>query len=205
MKIYRDIEQGSYEWLKLRLGKVTGTRLKDLMSKDNLGLVDKLIAEMISEQVKEVIPNAEMQRGTDLEPIARQAYEEFTGHKVELIGFIESEKYPWFGLSPDGLIKENNLYRKGTEIKCPNTETHVKWIRQGTLPAEHKFQAYSYFIAVPELLEHDFVSYDNRFTIKPIHIVNTRREDIKEELAEIEDAMEKFRAKFEKYYEQIIF
>jgi hypothetical protein len=205
MKAYRELEQGSLEWLKLRLGKVTGTRLKKLMSKDNLGLIDELIAEMVSEQVEDIIPTASMQRGTDLEPIARKAYEDFTGHKVDCFGFLQSDKYEWFGLSPDGLINENGVYRKGVEIKCPDTDTHVRYIRQDSLPAEYKHQVYSYFIVNEDHIEHDFVSFDNRFSIKPIHIVNVRREDIKEELNEIEKEMVKFWTKFQKYYNQVTF
>lgn len=205
MRIYKQLEQGSPEWLKVRLGKVTGTRLKDLMAKDNLALVDKLIAELISEQSKELRISEEMQRGKDLEPIARQAYEEYNGCKVEQIGFLQSDKYEWFGVSPDGLIDEGGKYLKGVEIKCPDTDTHVKWIRQGTIPNEHKYQVYSYFIVNEDLIEHDFVSFDNRFSIKPLHIVNTRREDIKAELEEVEQAMGKFWSKFQKYYNLITF
>lgn len=205
MKIYKDIEQGSIEWLKLRLGKVTGTTLGELMGADNLKLVDRLIAEMISEQVKEIRISEEMQRGADMEPIARQAYEEYTGQKVEQFGFLQSDKFEWFGLSPDGLINENGKYLKGVEIKCPDTATHVKYIRQNTLPAEYKYQVYSYFIVNKDHIEHDFVSFDNRFTIKPIHIVNVRREDIRHDLEQIEAAMEKFWKKFEKYYSIVTF
>lgn len=205
MKIYRDIEQGSPEWFKIKLGKVSGTRLKELRSKDNLGLIDRLIAEIISERIKEVRPNEAMQRGTDMEPIARQAYEDYTGHKVEQVGFIQSSQYEWFGLSPDGIINENGKYLKATEIKCPDTEKHVTWIRQGRVPAEHRDQVLSYFIAIPDLIEHDFVSYDNRFTVKPILIINTRREDVKEELKEVYEEMDKFWVKFQKYYNQVTF
>jgi hypothetical protein len=205
MRIYKELEQGSAEWLKIKLAKVTGTRLKEVLAKDNLGLVDELIAEMVSEQSKEVRINEAMQRGMDMEPIARKAYEDYTGHKVEEFGFLQSSKFDWFGVSPDGLISENGKYLKGIEIKCPNTETHVKWIRQNTLPAEHKYQVYTYFLVNEDQIEHDFVSYDNRFSIKPIHIVNVRREDIKEELVEVEEALVKFWDKLNKYYTQITF
>jgi hypothetical protein len=205
MKIFRDIEQGSPEWFKLKLGKVTGTRMKELRSSNNLGLVDELIAEMISEQIAEVKTSEAMQRGSDMEPIARRAYEEYIECKVDQVGFLQSSEYDWFGLSPDGLISENGIYTKGVEIKCPNTDTHVKYIRQATVPAEHRDQVLSYFIVNPDLIEHDFVSYDNRFLIKPLHIVNTRREDVKDELVEIKIEMEKFWKKFQKYYNLITF
>lgn len=203
--IIHNVEQGSLDWFKLKLGKVTGTRLKELMGTSNLGLIDKLIGELVSEQVKEGKASEEMQRGTDMEPIARQAYEDYTGLKVEEVGFLQSEKYEWFGVSPDGLIRRGEIYYKGTEFKCPDTHTHVKWIRQGGLPSEHKYQIYSYFIVNPNHEEHDFVSYDNRFTVRPIFIHTVYRNEIKAELEEVELAMEKFYEKFQKYYDQITF
>lgn len=205
MKIYNDLEQGSFEWLKLRLGKVTGSKLKDLMASDNLALIDKMIAELVSEQVKEKVSSYEMQRGTDMEPIARKAYEAYTGHKVEQVGFLVSEKYDWFGVSPDGLMSKDGRFYKGVEFKCPDTHTHVKYIRQNKVPGEHIHQVMGYFIVNPDHEQHDFVSYDNRFTIKPIHIVNVTREELKEKLDEVEIAMEKFYAKFQKYYNEITF
>lgn len=205
MRIYRELEQGSEEWLKVRIGRITGTRTKKVMQANNLGLVDELIAEMVTEQIEEFYINEAMQRGTDMEPIARKEYEEITGLKVEQVGFLLSDEYNWLGFSPDGLINENGIYRKGVEIKCPDTDTHVRYIRQNTLPNEHKYQVHTAFIVNRDMVELDFVSFDNRFLIKPIHIINIRREEIKEELAETEAALDKFWKKFQKYYNQITF
>lgn len=205
MRIYRELEQGSDEWKKVRLGKITGTRTKKVKQANNLGLVDELIAEIITEQVEEFYVNEKMQRGTDTEPIARKEYEELTGLIVEQVGFLLSDKYNWLGFSPDGLINENGIYRKGVEIKCPDTDTHVRYIRQNTLPNEYKDQIHTAFIVNEDMVEMDFVSYDNRFLIKPIHIINIRREEIKEELEETEKALVKFWTKFQKYYNQITF
>ena len=43
--IIHNCTQGSHEWHQLRLGKITGSRLKKMMAKDNLALIDELIAE----------------------------------------------------------------------------------------------------------------------------------------------------------------
>lgn len=205
MKIYNDLEQGSLEWLKLRLGKVTGSRLKELLASDNLKLIDKLTAELITEEIKETRPSESMQRGTDMEPIARKYYEAYTGSLVEQVGFMVSEKYDWFGVSPDGLIKKGGIYKKGVEIKCPDTETHVRYIRMGGVPSEHRPQVLSYFIVNPNHEEHDFVSFDNRFKIRPIYIATVTRDSIKEEIEKTEEAMVKFWIKFQKYYNEITF
>lgn len=205
MKIFKDIKQGSPEWFNLKLGKITGSRVKDVLKTDNLSLVDELIAEIITEQMEECYQSFEMQRGSELEPIARKAYEEFKGVSVEQVGFISSGKYPWLGLSPDGLIANGEKYVKGIEIKCPKTSTHVKYIRQNTLPNDYKPQVLLYFLVGKNIDEVDFISYDNRFTIRPIHIVTVKREEVQKDIDELEKALLKFWDKFEKYYNQITF
>lgn len=201
-----DIEQGSPEWHKVRLGKVTGTRIKDVMKADNLDLVDKIIAEIITDQSEPNFVNAAMQWGIDNEPKAREAYEAHTGHKVDQYGFIIHKQYDWLGMSPDGLIKlnqEDNGYKKAIEIKCPNTSTHVKYIRQGNIPNEYKYQVQSLFLINPVLESLDFISYDPRFTLKPLHIVTITRDELVEQLATLEPALVKFWDKTMKYYQQI--
>lgn len=205
MILFKEIEQGSPEWLRLRLGKVTGSCVKDVMKSDNLSLVDDIIAQIVSETIEETYTSAAMQRGNDLEPLARGEYEKVTGRKVEQVGFMLHEEYDWLGVSPDGLIKIDGKYKKGIEIKCPNTATHVKYIRQNQLPNEYKYQVQSYFIVNEDLEEVDFISYDNRFVVKPLHIVTVTRESIKDELAATEEALVKFWEKVQKYYTQILF
>jgi putative phage-type endonuclease len=205
MIVYKNIEQGSPEWHNLRLGKVTASKLKDLMAADNLSLIDRLIAEIVSEQKEDGYVTAEMQRGTDMEPLARVAYEEERGVKVELVGFIQPDNYEWFGVSPDGLISVNGKYSKAIEIKCPKTQTHVKYIRQGGIPNEYYYQTLSYFIANEDLESLDFISFDNRFVLKPLHIVTISRDELKEDIEKAHEAMDKFWKKFMKYYQQLTF
>lgn len=199
-------EQGTEEWLKLRLGKVTGTRIKEVMAKDNLGLVDEIIAELVSEQAEEGYVNASMQRGTDYEPLARDQYEKQTGVKVDEFGFLIHKNYEWLGMSPDGLVKnESGVYTHGIEIKCPNTATHVRYIRQNQVPNEYKYQVKAMFLINENLKTHDFISYDNRFSVKPLHVARTTREEIAEELLVIEEALVKFWDKVMKYHDKVIF
>lgn len=205
MIIHKDINQGSLEWLQLRLGKITGSRIKEAMAKDNLSLVDKLIAESVTDEVEESYVSREMQRGKDLEPIAKAYYAKMTNQKIEEVGFISSEKYDWLGFSPDGLIKKQRKYIKGIEIKCPSTHTHIRYIRQNQLPNEHKYQVFGLFLIAQDVEEVDFISYDDRFSIKPLHIVTIKRSEVETELLELETALIKFNEKFKKYYDAILF
>ena len=206
MRIHK-VEQGSDQWKRLKLGKISGTRIKDVFKSDNLSLVDELIAESISDEIEEdVFINEAMQRGIDYEPLARISYELRTGLITEQFGFLQHSEYDWLGISPDGLIKsENGKYEKAIEIKCPSTSTHVKYIRQNTLPNEYKYQIYGYFLICQDLQELDFISYDTRFNIKPMHVITITRESIEKELESTMIGLLKFYAKYEEYYKQVTF
>jgi predicted phage-related endonuclease len=206
MKIYKDLVQGSTEWRIVRQGLITGTKLKEVFKANNLDLIDELIAERISDEIEENYTNKAMERGTELEPVARNLYSEITGCSVEEIGFAVSNEFNFLGLSPDGLIKNSeDKYIRGVEIKCPNTSIHVRYIRQNSIPNEYKYQVLNYFLVCQDLEALDFVSYDDRFQIKPMHIITLTREELKTEIENAKIELYKFWAKFEKYYSQVVF
>jgi hypothetical protein len=194
------VEQGSLEWLKLRLGKITGTRLKEVFKSDNLPLVYKMIAEIDSEEVEVNYVNAAMQRGKDLEPIARDIYKEVKGIEIEELGFCLSHDNDYIGYSTDGFTPN----RKGAiEIKCTNTETHVKYILQDKIPNDYKYQVQMAFLVNKSLEWLDFISFDDRFKSRPMWIKRITREELQEELNETSQGIDKFCDKFLKYYKKI--
>lgn len=200
--IIHNCTQGSHEWHQLRLGKITGSRLKKMMAKDNLALIDELIAE---EQVgiadDDEFMSDEMQRGINMEPLAIQEYSNITGHEVDHPCLIQSEDWDILCQSPDGYVGTTGA----VEIKCPKTKTHIKYIRMGKIPNEYKEQVWSYFLVNPELQWLDFVSYDPRLAVKPIWILRINREELAEELATVTIELEKFIAKLNKYKSEIFF
>ena len=202
MKIHENLQQRSPEWFALRLGKITGTRLKKVMSANNLDLIDELIAEDLSQTIEESFTSGAMQRGVDCEPLAMSDYQDTTGNNVKEIGFIEGEYM--MGLSPDGLVMENGKYVGAVEIKCPNTKTHVNYIRLNRMPSAYKYQIFMYFIVVDTLEWLDFVSWDDRLSVAPMHIIRIKREDILSELAEAETKIEEFIAKKDKYLDKVL-
>ena len=204
MKIHK-VTQGTAEWLKLRLGKITGTRLKDLMAKDNLSLVDEMIAENISGLIENTFVSQAMEIGIAREPIARQLYEEASNNKVSEIGFITSDKFDYVGCSPDGLIKENEVFIGGLEIKCPQIKAHVKYLRQQQIPNEYKYQVYNYFLCADTIQWLDFVSYCPEFKAKPLFIHRITRQEIEQELYILEVQIEKFWKKYNEYLTEILF
>lgn len=200
--IVHNIEQGSFEWFQLRCGKVTGSSLKDVFKADNLTLMDQLIAEQLTERWDdEGYVSDAMQRGIDLEPVALMTYEEM--HSVELIrgGFIQSEKFPMLGYSPDGRV--GNI--GGVEVKCPSSKNHIKYLRQNQLPNEYKWQVLGSFIINPSIEWYDFMSFDPRVQQRPVFIYRTHRESILPELNKAVEDLEKFFTKLEKYKSDILF
>ena len=200
--IIHNCDQGSHEWHQIRIGKITGTRLKKMLAKDNLSLLDELIAEEETGLTDDDdFVSEEMQRGIDLEPLAIQEYSNITGHEVDHPCLIQSSEWPILMMSPDGYIGTNGA----VEIKCPKTKNHIKYIRQGKIPNEYKEQIWAYFMVNPELQWLDFVSYDPRLTKKPIWILHITREQVQEDVSDALWQLGSFLTKLENYRNEIFF
>jgi hypothetical protein len=207
MRIH-NVEQGSIEWFDLRLAKVTGTSFKNVFGSDNLSLIDRLIAESETRESSEdeMYVSDDMQRGIDLEPVARKEYEKHTKTKVTQVGFLQHEDlFDWFGLSSDGLVYIKKKLVGAVEIKCPTTKIHVKRIRQNQLPNDYKYQVKAHFIVSDEIQWVDFVSYDPRFLKRPLFIHRTTREEVAEEMAEMKNKMFEFQSKYHSIRDKITF
>lgn len=205
MNLVKELQQRSPEWHKIRKGSIGGTRVKSAFAKNNLPLVDELIAERHSDTIEENFVNDAMQRGIDLEPVAIAEFEEFAELKVDTFGLATNDKFPGCHLSPDGLVLDVNGYPMfGVEVKCPSTKKHVEYIRTNKVPAEYKYQVYHYFAICDTITSMFFVSFDPRFEVKPLHVVQLNREDIQKELEEYESGLLKFIDKLNKYESQIV-
>lgn len=158
------IEQGTSEWFSARLGKVTASRIADVMARTKSGysasrtnyMMD-LLCQRLTGNREEGYTNAAMQRGIDLEPLARSAYEVFSGKAVTETGFIVHPKYSDIGASPDGLVGDDGLI----EIKCPNTAQHVACLQKGEPDSKYWWQMQCQ-MACTDRLWCDFVSFDDR-------------------------------------------
>lgn len=203
--IKHNVEHGSHEWYELRRTKITGTTLKSILAprSEPLKMIDELIAEDVSgmSDDDDTFINDEMQRGIDLEPVAKKEYEDIMGLTVEDVGFLQSERWPHLGLSPDGLVGEIGAI----ECKCPKTKTHVRYLREGGLPKEYYYQILAYFLVHEKLFWVDFISYDPRFAVRPIFIHRTNRVDLKKELIDAQSKLDKFFSEYESMKTQIIF
>jgi putative phage-type endonuclease len=159
-----DIVQGSAEWHAARLGKVTASRVADVVARTKTGwgasranYAAQLVAERLTGAAAESFTNAAMQWGTDNEANARAAYAFLTGLNVEEVGFVPHPKIIMSGASPDGLVGADGL----VEIKCPNTATHIETLLGATIPAKYETQML-WQMACTGRAWCDFVSFDPR-------------------------------------------
>lgn len=159
-----EIIQGSPEWKALRCGKVTASRVADVVAKTKTGYsasranyLAQLIAERLTGSPAETYTNAAMQHGTETEPEARDAYSFYHGVTVEQIAFVPHPKIDQAGASPDGLVGDDGL----VEIKCPNTATHLETLLGQAVPAKYIDQM-QFQMACTGRKWCDFVSYDPR-------------------------------------------
>lgn len=172
MKIYDKLEQGSEEWFKTRLGKFTATDAQAIANngKGLETLVYQKVAEILTGKAPETYTNPDMERGNDLEELARNSYELETGTVVKKVGFIEKSER--IGCSPDGLIGEDGLQ----EIKCLNDGNFVKFLVNGDIDTAHVWQMQMQLL-VSERKYCDYVVFNPNFP-KPVIIVKVQRDDI---------------------------
>jgi len=156
-------EQRTPEWFAARLGKVTASRVFDVMARTAKGpsasrqsYMDQLVAEVITGRQAESFSNAAMQWGTETEPAARQAYEARVGEFVDETGFHIHPRIEQCGASPDGLVLDGLI-----EIKCPSTTTHIEYLVSKRVPSKYEGQM-QLQMAVMGRPWCDFVSFDPR-------------------------------------------
>ena len=167
-------------WLEARRGKITGTRLKDLILKR--GTKPKIgFYELIAERV--AIPMSEenvMDRGKRLEDDAVERFAKETKKKVsnELVLWCR-EDVEDIAISPDGAIGKT----EAVEVKCLSSARHIEaWLTK-EIPNEYEGQTLQYFIVNDKLQKLYFVFYDPRMP-KDFFWLEVNRKDVKEKIVE---------------------
>lgn len=158
------LEQRSPEWFAERAGKVTASRIADLMARTKTGYSTsranyraQLVCERLTGAVEPSYCNAAMQWGIDTEAQARDAYQIFRLCTVEEIAFVNHPTIAMAGASPDGMIGDDGL----VEIKCPNSATHIETLLGGAVPDKYVKQM-QFQMACTGRQWCDFASFDPR-------------------------------------------
>lgn len=187
------MEQRTDDWFSARLGKVTGSRVADVIAKTKTGYstsranyMIQLAIERMTNNQAESFTNAAMEWGTAQEPFARSNYETLTGNLVEEVGFIDHPEICMSGASPDGLVGSSGLI----EIKCPNSLTHSEYIRGEKVPTKYMPQM-AFQMACTGREWCDFMSYDPRMP-EGLQVFLIRYHRDEEYIKEIESEIKKF-------------
>ena len=188
------IEQGTAEWLQLRLGKVTASRVADVLAKTKTGVsasranyLIELAIQRVTGTVEESFKNDAMAWGTAQEPFARMKYEVINEKLVEQVPFINHPSIEWFGCSPDGLVDGDEGL---VEIKAPSSKTHWEYFKAGEAPTKYIIQMQSQ-MACTGREWCDFISYDPRMPENSQMLVKRYKRDNKM-ISDIESAVKQF-------------
>jgi len=192
------MEQRSAEWFAARLGKVTASRVADIVAKTKSGYstsranyMAELVCERLTGMQGESFSNAAMVWGTNTEPMARSAYESRMAELVEETGFVLHPTISMAGASPDGLIGDDGL----VEIKCPNTATHIDTLLSDGAPSKYMTQM-QWQMACTGRKWCDFVSFDPRMPEEmQMFVIRVERND--DLITELEREVEKFLSELE--------
>jgi len=204
-----EIEQRTAEWLALRCGKVTASKIADLMARTQKGwgasranYAAQLVCERLTGTVEQSYTNAAMQWGNDWEAAAREAYGLKVGEFVAEVGFVEHpDAFIAAGASPDGLVGDDGL----VEIKCPNSATHIATLRGEPIPDKYIKQM-QWQMACTDRQWCDFASFDPRLPdAMQLHIQRVPRNDaliddmtaaVQDFLAEVDAAVADLTARY---------
>ena len=173
-----DCEQGSEEWLAARLGIPTATGFENIVTAtgEKSASYIKYMAELIEESILgggDTFKSGFMERGNQLEPQARAAYEFLTGNDVIQVGGVYLNEDREVMVSPDGLIPS---LKKGLEIKCPKMSTHIRYLLEGGVPAEYVIQVQAN-LWVTGYETWDFVSYCPEYQKQTLYLFTAARDE----------------------------
>lgn len=174
MEIIKDFQQNTDEWFQARIGSIGGSSIQSVCAKGSgksrSTLMYRMVGEILSGQKYEGYYNKDMERGLELEPAARNAYEVVTGNEVEQVAMIRATQHKHE--SPDGLV-----YKKGKiEIKCVIPSVHVETIHKNVTPSTYRKQI-QWGLDISEREWCDFISYCPVIKQKPIWIHKVFRDE----------------------------
>lgn len=185
------MEQRSEEWFQARLGKVTASRVADVLAKIKSGesasrrnYKIQLVSERLTGERQETYVNQAMQDGIDREQFARDRYVQQFG-EVEEVGFIQHPTLE-AGASPDGLVGTDGII----EIKCPMGSTHTETLMTQEVPSKYVPQI-QFQLLVTGRKWCDFVSYNPMFP-ENLQVFVRRVFANKEYQQELEDEVKQF-------------
>jgi putative phage-type endonuclease len=195
------IEQRTEEWFQQRLGKVTASRISDVIAKTKTGVstsrqnyLIQLVSERLTGKKGDSFVNQAMLDGIERESAARALYERTRGVSVTEVGFFDHPVIKNSGASPDGAVnaEEDGKYAGLIEIKCFIETTHTNTLMSKEVPSKYKSQIQWQMASVsPNVKWCDFISYNPNFPdTMQLFVARVDRDDTY--IAELEAEVIKF-------------
>ncbi len=198
------MEQRSAEWHAARLGKVTASKVADVVARTRTGYaasranyMAQLVCERLTGKPTEGFSNAAMEWGVEQEAAARDAYSARVGELVTEVGFIDHPTIKMAGASPDGIVGAGIV-----EIKCPSTATHIEYLFEREPPQKYFYQM-QWQMACTGAEWCDWVSYDPRMPEnlqllvvripRDTDCIQMLEKEVSEFLAELDDKVAKLK------------
>lgn len=207
-----DVQQGTPEWLAARAGKVTASRIADVMAKGKSGGESASRAKYRAQVVTEILTgrpaeqtfkSAAMDRGNEKEPEARAATEAKRGILISQVGVVLHPESDRAAASPDGLVNWDGESDPEviTQFKCPETHTHMEYLLTKKVPTDYFLQM-QWEMRCTGAKRCLFVSFDDRVPeFLHLSIVEVERDDAK--IKEIEAEVEKFNKEVDEMLERL--
>lgn len=208
MRIIKDLPQhlpngeANPDWLTVRAGVFTASDFSQYMSIATKGTLTETAESNLYKKVLESqgytfdsYKSPAMERGTELEPLARQEYIAETFNDVQEVGFVDWEKLR-AGFSPDGLIMDGDKIVKTVEHKCPEIKNYLR-MAKGDIPAQYICQV-QFGLLITGAKSCDFVVWHPDMKL----VVHEIAAD-KEYQAQIVEALEKLNARYDEILDEI--
>ena len=190
MRIIKDLPQhlpdgiANPDWLAMRAGKFTGSDFNQYMPIVKKGELSdtaesnlyKKVLESLGYEFDSIRSDA-MERGNELEPMARAEYIEQTFNDVQEVAFVDWERLR-AGCSPDGVIYTGGEIVKIIEIKCPEIKNYLR-MASGKIPPLYETQM-QFNMLITGAKSCDFVIYhpDMRLIVREINADEKFQADI---------------------------
>lgn len=202
---YCDVNQRDVDWLKMRTGCTTASRMFDIV--DRLKVNSKsgakgdykagrrsymieLICERLTGRASEHFVTEWMRRGQEDEELALEAYEQYSGEELGNGGFFIHDSIEYFGASPDALVGDAGLL----ELKNLKAENHYEILRGGQIPEKFIWQMNAQLACAPEREWVDYGSYCKEMLSPKLRLFIRRHHRDRERVAQVEAEVEKFNA-----------
>jgi putative phage-type endonuclease len=197
--MHYEFEQRSDEWHKIRMGKVTASRISDVIAKTKTGVstsrqnyLIQLVSERLTGKKGDSFVNQAMLDGIEREGAARALYERTRGVSVTEVGFFDHPVIKNSGASPDGAVnaEEDGKYVGLIEIKCPIETTHTNTLMSKWIPNKYVPQM-QWQMACTGAKWVDFISYNPNFPVElQLFVSRLHRDD--DFIKELEEEVIKF-------------